>query len=195
MSPYPHGYGDFFVSLTKRLFIKSCSKVSFFFTKKNEKGVLSNGRRITQSPRKLRFRFFHRRLRSAVLCGDSYLIRVLASRGCTDRASDSPIQKSFPSFICLQIPCPFFYGGSLLNKNLSEKANAVILINFNFPIDKIKIIVYNSNAIKKSIFLFPCTKNSFIVYPCFSFKNLHNLKIRIEVPTVVRSGRDQLFAP
>jgi len=52
-----------------------------------------------QSPMKLRI------LRSSVLCGNAYPVRVLASRGCADGASDSPTPSSFPPFICLQIPC------------------------------------------------------------------------------------------
>ncbi|MBR7162141.1 MAG: hypothetical protein IKD07_06970, partial [Clostridia bacterium] len=53
---------------------------------------------------------------SSVLCGS---LRACQSLPYTaDRASDSPAPSSFPSFICLLIPCPFFYGTSLLNKKL-----------------------------------------------------------------------------
>jgi len=52
-----------------------------------------------QSPMKLRI------LRSSVLCGNAYRILSFASRGCADGASDSPTPSSFPTFICLQIPC------------------------------------------------------------------------------------------
>ena len=75
----------------------------------------------TQSPMKLRT------LRSSVLCGNPYPVRAFASRGYADGASDSPTPSSFPSFICLQIPCSFFYGNSLINKNLSKKVNPVAL--------------------------------------------------------------------
>ena len=72
-------------------------------TKKKQTNVpldrLSNGRRSAQSPMKLR------KLRSSVLCGNPYLVRAFASRGCADGASVSPTPSSFPSFICLQIPC------------------------------------------------------------------------------------------
>ena len=94
-------------------------------TKKKQTSVpldrLSNVGRITQSPMKLRV------LRSSALCWNQYPVRAFASRRCADRASDSPTPSSFPSFICLQIPCSFFYGTSLLNKNLFQKVNAVAL--------------------------------------------------------------------
>ncbi|MBR7161886.1 MAG: hypothetical protein IKD07_05675 [Clostridia bacterium] len=69
----------------------------------------TNPMRTTQSPMKLRA------LRSSVLCE---ILRACQSLPYTaDRALDSPASSSFPSFICLQIPCSFFYGTSLLNKN------------------------------------------------------------------------------
>jgi len=93
-----------FVFLDKFLF----EVVLFLYQKEKERKrswqacgltACANGRRITQSPMKLRA------LRSSVLCGNPYPVRAFASRGCADGASVSPTPSSFPSFICLQIPC------------------------------------------------------------------------------------------
>ena len=85
----------------------------------------------TQSPMKLRFRCCHRWLRSSVLCGS---LRVCQSFPyAADRASDSPAPSSFPSFICLQTPCSFFYGIFRLNKKgilaVSSLAHGIFVVS------------------------------------------------------------------